>query len=81
MLVAVSGRLLLLADDSQKVGLEGDVEIVLSKARHRNGTPVAVIAGLDDVIGRPVADRAGTLAFSRRLKTRSKPTLERNSGA
>ena len=71
---------LLLACDGQKIGLGGDVEVVLSKASHRNGNPVAVIAGLDDVTGRPVADRAGTLGIFQ-VEDPSRPTLERNSGA
>jgi len=54
--VTIDGCFLLFANDTEKVGLKGDVKIVLGKARHRNGNPVAVIAGLDDVIGWPVAD-------------------------
>jgi len=81
MQVAIGGCLLLLTGHGQQVGLERDVEIILCKARDRDRDPVAVVTGLDDVIGRPVADRASALGVSRRLKTRSKPTLERKSGA
>jgi hypothetical protein len=81
MQIAIRGCLLLLGGDGQKIGLEGDIEIVLREARHGNRDPVAVVTGLDDVIGGQSLIERARWAFSRRLKTRSKPTLERKSGA
>ena len=57
MQIAVIGGLLLFAGDGQKIGLEGNVEIVLGKTCDRDRDAIAVVTGLDDVIGRPVADR------------------------
>jgi len=61
MQITFRGRLLLLAGYGQQVGLEGDIEIALLETRYRDRDAIAVIAGLDDVLGRPVADRAGAL--------------------
>ncbi|MNL39854.1 hypothetical protein D3C87_1621630 [compost metagenome] len=68
MQVAIRWSLLLLADDSQQIGLETDVEIIPGKARHRDRDPVGVVAGLDDVIGRPVADRARALGVFQKIE-------------
>lgn len=61
MQVALDGRLLLLAADSQKVGLEGNVEIILGKASHCNRNPVAVVAGpeLTSLLQPPFANAIG----------------------
>ncbi|MDP9734943.1 UNVERIFIED_ORG: hypothetical protein QE446_005085 [Rhizobium sp. SORGH_AS260] len=64
MKVFIGGGVLLLAGNGEKVGLKGDVELVLGKPCDRDRNLVAVIASLDDVIGRPVADRTGALGQS-----------------
>jgi hypothetical protein len=68
MQVAIGRYLPVLAGDNQQIGLEGDVEVVLGKTRHRDRDPVGVVTGLDDVIGRPVADRAGTLGIFQKIE-------------
>ena len=61
MQVALGGRLLLLAADSQKVGVEGDLEIILGKASRCNRNPVAVVARpkLPSLLQPPFANAVG----------------------
>ena len=61
MQVALGGRLLLLAADRQKVGVEGDLEIILSKASRCNRNPVAVVARpkLPSLLQPPFANAVG----------------------
>ena len=54
--VALRRRILFPAGHSKQVRLEGYIEIVSREPRDSNRNPIAVIAGLDDVVRRPITD-------------------------
>jgi hypothetical protein len=78
-----TGRLVptMLTLDEQEVPLGGDRELILPEPGDSEGDAVSVLAGTLDVVGRETVPFCGPrLALCRRSKTRSKPTVEPNSG-